>query len=171
MTPRGYGSAAAYCPRCAAALAAAPPTRCAGCGYELFLNPRPTGGLVVLDGARFLALRRAAEPGAGRWELPGGFCDGREHPADAAVREGREELGVEVVLGEFVGMYLGDYEWQGELLPVLDCFFLATLDGGEITLDPAESTGLRWFALADPPPLAFPTMDAAVAEVRRRRRG
>jgi 8-oxo-dGTP diphosphatase len=51
---------------------------------------------VVVDGDRFLALRRAAEPQAGQWGLPGGFCDGWEHPADAAVRE---ELGVDVAPG------------------------------------------------------------------------
>jgi 8-oxo-dGTP diphosphatase len=135
----------------------------------MFVNARPTASLVVLDGDRFLALRRAAEPMAGRWETPGGFCDGWEHPAEAAVREGREELGVDVVLGDFVGMYVGSYEFQGETLPVLDSFFTATLPPAhDIVLDPAESSELAWFPLADPPPLAFSTMDAAVREVARR---
>jgi ADP-ribose pyrophosphatase YjhB (NUDIX family) len=136
----------------------------------MYVNARPTASLVVLDGDRFLALRRAAEPMAGRWETPGGFCHGWEHPADAAVREGREELGVEVTLGEFVGMYVGSYEFQGELLPVLDSFFTATLPPGQdIVLDPRESSELAWFPVASPPPLAFSTMDAAVREVARRR--
>jgi ADP-ribose pyrophosphatase YjhB (NUDIX family) len=138
----------------------------------MFVNARPTASLVLLDGDRFLALRRAAEPMAGRWETPGGFCDGWEHPADAAVREGREELGVEVILGDFVGMYLGSYEYQGETLPVLDSFFMATLPPGrDIVLDPRESSELAWFPVAAPPPLAFSTMDAAVREVARRRSG
>lgn len=168
MTVRAYGSVASFCPRCAAPLSEAPPTRCAACDYSLYVNARPTGSLIVLDGDRFLALKRAAEPRSGLWETPGGFCDGWEHPADAAVREGREELGVEVTLGDFVGMYVGSYEFQGETLPVLDCFFLATIEHGDITLDPAESSDLRWFALRDAPPLAFATMDAAIREVRQR---
>jgi hypothetical protein len=45
------------------------------------VTARPTTGLLVLDGDRLLAAR---------------------HPADAAVREGREEPGVGVVLGGFV---------------------------------------------------------------------
>jgi 8-oxo-dGTP diphosphatase len=160
---------ARYCPRCGARLAASPPTRCRTCRYELFVNARPTASLVVLDGDRFLALRRVAEPAAGRWETPGGFCDGWEHPAEAALREGREELGVDVVLGDFVGMYLGSYEYLGEALPVLDCFFTATLPPGrDIVLDPAESSGLTWFPVADPPRLAFSTMDSALREVARR---
>ncbi|MEV4757962.1 NUDIX domain-containing protein [Micromonospora sp. NPDC049559] len=171
MTPRGYGPDASFCPRCGGRLPAAPPTSCPGCGYQLFVNARPTVGLIVLDDShgrtRFLTLLRAAEPMAGRWEMPGGFCDGWEHPADAAVREAREELGVEIRLGDFVGMYLGDYDFQGERLPVLDSYYLATLPDGEISLNPAESADLAWYDLVDPPPLAFATMDAAVRDAAR----
>lgn len=207
MTPRGYGPGASFCPRCGTPLPAQAPTTCTGCRYQLFVNARPTVGLIVLDrnppgppdpttgppprpaepahGAgppdpgvgpagpgelRFLALRRAAEPMVGRWETPGGFCDGWEHPADAAVREAREELGVRITLGDFVGMYVGSYEFQDEVLPVLDSFFLATLDGEEIVLDPDESTEQAWFSLVDPPSLAFTTMDAAVRDAARRLR-
>ncbi|MBV1855679.1 NUDIX hydrolase [Catellatospora sp. NEAU-YM18] len=140
--------------------------RCGACGYEHYVNARPTGSLIVVDGVgNFLALRRARPPRAGLWETPGGFADGWEEPVAAAVREGREELGVQVELGRFVGMYLGGYEFQGELLPVLDCFWLARLpEGAELELDPAESAGYTWFPLADPPPMAFPTMDRALRD-------
>lgn len=180
MTPRAYGSGARFCPRCAAALATAPPGTCVGCGYQLFVNARPTASVVVLDGGgagddagdparpRFLALRRAAEPRAGAWETPGGFCDGAEHPADAALREAREELGVEIALGDLIGMYLGTYEFQEETLPVLDIFYLATISAGRVTLNPSESSEMKWFLLAEPPPLAFATMDSAVRDVSRR---
>ncbi|MDG4789263.1 NUDIX domain-containing protein [Micromonospora sp. WMMD1102] len=214
MIPRGYGPGASFCPRCATALPGPAPTTCTRCRYQLFVNARPTVGLVILDrevapgrlagpdpevgpaspatpaspvgsaspagpeqppgvdrarerglaGVRFLALRRAAEPMAGRWETPGGFCDGWEHPAEAAVREAREELGVSVTLGELLGMYVGSYEFQDETLPVLDTFFLATLDDPRIVLNPAESAELGWLPLVNPPPLAFATMDAAVRD-------
>jgi ADP-ribose pyrophosphatase YjhB (NUDIX family) len=159
-----------FCPRCGAAHRQAPPTSCARCAYSIFVNPRPTAGLIVLDGAgRFLALRRSAEPCAGEWELPGGFCDGWEHPADAAVREGWEELGVRVNLHDFVGMYIGSYEFQQESLPVLDCYWLASIDAGQsITVDPRESSGHTWFALDTPPPLAFSTMDLAIRDAIKR---
>ncbi len=157
-------TSAGHCFRCGAALPAAPPCACGACGYEHYLNARPTASLIVLDGAgRFLALRRARPPREGLWETPGGFCDGWEEPADAARREAREELGVEVELGGFVGMYVGDYEFQGERLPVLDCFFLAYLpEGARLRLDPAESSEATWLPLADPPPMAFTTMDRAL---------
>jgi ADP-ribose pyrophosphatase YjhB (NUDIX family) len=134
----------------------------------VYLNARPTGTVIILDGDRFLAIRRAREPSKGRWDLPGGFCDGWELPADAAVREAREELSVEVELGDFVGMYLGSYLFQGETLPVLDCFWLATVKSGEIILDPSEATELTWADLADPPAMAFATMDAALKDLKTR---
>jgi 8-oxo-dGTP diphosphatase len=158
-----------FCPRCAAALPGEPPVACTSCGYELFLNARPTASVIVLDGDRFLGLLRSREPQIGEWETPGGFCDGWEHPSAAALREAREELGVEVRLDEFVGMYVGSYAFQGELLPVLDCFWTASITSGEIVLDPAESSAYRWFDLADPPRLAFATMDAAIGDLALRR--
>jgi 8-oxo-dGTP diphosphatase len=152
-----------YCPRCGAALAAPPPTRCAGCGYELFVNARPTGGVVIVQDGRFLAVRRVREPSAGRWDLPSGFCDGWEHPADAAVREAREELGLTVALGQFIGMFVGGYRYQDEVLPVLDCFWLAQVTGGVLRPDPAEAAEAAWLPLDDPPPMAFDTMDRALS--------
>lgn len=157
---------AKFCPRCGGPLDGPPPTACPGCGYALFVNARPTANLIIVDGSRFLSVRRAAEPQAGLWELPGGFCDGWEHPADAAIREGLEELGVTVKLRGLVGLYIGSYEYQMETLPVLDAFYLAELGHGTITLNPAEATEMSWFDLADPPPMAFPSMDIALRDAR-----
>lgn len=163
-----------HCFRCGEALPSAPPAVCRACGYEQYTNARPTASLLIEDDAgRVLLLRRSRPPGVGLWETPGGFCDTWEEPADAAVREGHEELGVEVILGSFVGMYVGGYEFQGETFPVLDCFWWARLpDGAQLILDPAESSEAAWFELSAPPPLAFSTMiravqDAAVSKTRR----
>ncbi|GIF53139.1 ADP-ribose pyrophosphatase YjhB (NUDIX family) [Asanoa ferruginea] len=162
------GPDAGFCGRCGAALAGRPATVCPACGYQHYLNARPTASLLVVDDAgRFLALRRAIDPMAGHWEVPGGFCDGFEHPRDAAAREGREELGCEVQIKDFIGMYVGTYEFQNELLPVLDCFYFASLDPAAIRLDPAEATELTWFDLAKPPKMAFSTMDSALVDATR----
>lgn len=156
-----------YCPRCAASLHRRPPTVCPSCRYAQFVNARPTGLVVVVDDDRFLAIRRAREPRRGRWALPGGFCDGWEHPADAARREAAEELGATVTLRTFVGMYLGPYEFQGERLPVLDCYYLASLDGPDLAPDPLEVSDVDWFALDSPPELAFATMGSAIADTQQ----
>ena len=155
---------ARYCPRCGAPLPGRPPVTCTGCGYALFVNARPAVNIIIIDGDRFLAVKRAAPPRAGLWETPGGFCDGWEHPADAAVREAREELGVAVRLDGLVGIYIGEYDFQQERLPVLECFYVASIAAGTLRLDPGECSDHAWLPLADPPPLAFATMDRALAD-------
>ncbi|WP_085952247.1 NUDIX hydrolase [Catelliglobosispora koreensis] len=138
--------------------------RCHDCGYEHYVNPRPTASLLILnDRDELLLLKRARDPKKGMWETPGGFCDTWEEPADAAVREGREELGVDVHLGPFAGMWIGSYEFQGELLSVLDCFWWARLPhGASLIIDPQETLEYQWFSLRDLPELAFSTMTRAV---------
>jgi 8-oxo-dGTP diphosphatase len=158
---------ASFCPRCGSPLPGRPPTTCAACGYELFVNARPASTVLIVEDSHFLVTLRAIEPKKGLWELPGGFCEGFEHPAEAAVREIREELGITVHLGQFVGMYVGRYEFQQEVLPVLDCFWLATRVEGEITLAADEVTEYAWLPLADPPDLAFDTMNRAIIDARK----
>ena len=157
-----------FCPACAAPLPGPPPVACGSCGYRLFRNPRPTGLAIIRDGRRVLVIQRAHEPRAGQWAIPGGFCDGWESPAQAAVREAREELGVEVELTDFVGMYIGGYEFQDEILPVLDCFWLARIAAGEIRPDPHEVRAFQWANFGNTPPMAFETMESALADVARK---
>ena len=160
-----------YCFRCGTPLPTAAPCACQACGYEVYVNPKPTSSIVLLDGDRFLALLRAREPNPGGWDLPGGFCEGWEHPVDAAVREAREELDVTVRLDRFIGMYLGEYQHQGQRLSVLDCFWTASIVDGVLRVDPSEASDHTWLPLHDPPPLAFPTQDLAVRDAAALLRG
>jgi len=61
------------------------------------------GAAIARDG-RVLAARRSAPAElAGWWEFPGGKVQDGESETEALVRECREELGVEVAVGEFIG--------------------------------------------------------------------
>lgn len=100
----------------------------------------PTDSVIIVDGSRFLAVRRAHEPQTGWWDVPGGFCDAWEAPADAAAREAREELGLQARLDRFIDMHMGGYVHQVERVPVLDCFWQASVGGGNLTLNTAEVT-------------------------------
>lgn len=59
--------------------------------------PRPVSGLVIVDGLGRIALAFQEYANQG-WCFPKGGVDHRETPAEAAVREAREEIGLEVEL-------------------------------------------------------------------------
>ena len=61
------------------------------------------GGIAIQNG-RILLIRRATEPEAGRWSLPGGRVEFGETMAEALGREFLEETGLDVVVGERVGI-------------------------------------------------------------------
>jgi 8-oxo-dGTP diphosphatase len=61
-------------------------------------------GAVIKDaGGRLLLIRRGQPPGEGLWSLPGGRAEAGESDRDAVIREVREETGLSVAPGEFLG--------------------------------------------------------------------
>lgn len=69
-------------------------------------NSVPCAGTLVEHRGQILMLRRAQEPFAGSWDLPGGHCEFAEHPSATAVRETREELGLEIRITGLFGVYI-----------------------------------------------------------------
>ncbi|MFW5939705.1 MAG: NUDIX domain-containing protein [Halolamina sp.] len=89
-----------YCPTCGASLV----TRtfegrdrryCPDCEAFVWRNPVPTAGVAVRDDDKVLLVRRAGGPSEGYWTLPGGYLEADEAAPAAAVRELREEAGVD----------------------------------------------------------------------------
>lgn len=95
------GGPAAYCPNCGTATesrhADGKERRyCPNCEMFIWQNPVPTGSVVVRDGGQALFVRRAIPPDEGEWDLPGGFLEVDESPAEGAARELAEETGLQV---------------------------------------------------------------------------
>ena len=93
---------ARFCPRCGADAEIAFPRSlsCPACGYGAYYNPKPVACAIPRDGdGNVLLLRRGFDPGAGLWTFPGGFVDLGESVEQAALREVREELEIDVELG------------------------------------------------------------------------
>jgi 8-oxo-dGTP diphosphatase len=117
-----------------------------------------------VDG-RVLACRRP-DGGhlAGFWEFPGGKVEDGETPAAALARELREELGIEVAVGESLTAVTWDYgRGPFRLLP----FHCRILHG---TPAPLEHSEIRWCRPAEANHLAWAAADEPVlAELRRSR--
>ena len=73
-------------------------------------------GIVVEDDRVLLTQRKAGAHLAGAWEFPGGKVEAGEDPREALVRELREELGIDVVVGEIVDVAFHRYEEKAVLL-------------------------------------------------------
>jgi ADP-ribose pyrophosphatase YjhB (NUDIX family) len=86
------------------------PLVCERCGWRWHANPRPAAAVLLErradhDEVEILLLRRAVDPGHGDWDLPAGYLDPGESFEQAAVRETREEAGLEVELIGLAGVY------------------------------------------------------------------
>jgi ADP-ribose pyrophosphatase YjhB (NUDIX family) len=127
---------------------------CAVCGRSQYHDAKPAACGVLIDGAgRVLLGRRARDPGAGLWDVLGGFMEPGETPEGALVRELREETGLECVVGRYLGGFPDVYGPDGD--PTLNLAFECRFSQGEPRAadDVAE---LVWFApLELPPPDAF----------------
>jgi len=72
---------------------------CASCGAEMecYLNPLPTVDIIIeVDDGKFVLIKRKNPPVG--WAIPGGFVDYGESLEDAAVREAKEETGLDVTI-------------------------------------------------------------------------
>jgi ADP-ribose pyrophosphatase YjhB (NUDIX family) len=159
-----------FCPRCAGRLEerilkAGDPKRlvCEGCGFVFYLGPKLVAGAIAeLDGGLVL-IQRDIEPGYGKWTFPGGFVERGERAEAAARREVLEESGLEIEVGEIVGLYTYD-----EQIPAI-AVFAAEVTGGEPTpLD--ETMDVRSFPRDSLPwtEMAFPSTEHALKDYLRK---
>ena len=160
-----------FCSNCAAPLPSPPPVTCRACDTSHWLDAKPCAGALVARRGRVMLVRRAHEPWRGAWDIPGGFCGPREHPAVAAAREVREETGLTVRVGSVLGMWIDTYAPEGKDADkvTLNIYFHATPEGAAVErTDPNEVAEIRWFAPDElPADLAFPDHVPAVLRAWR----
>jgi 8-oxo-dGTP pyrophosphatase MutT (NUDIX family) len=122
-------------------------------GARLLLVPG-VAALVRDEAARVLLLRRADD---GRWGLPAGAIDPGESPAQAVVREVREETGLVVrptrVAGVFGGRGFRHRYPNGDEAEYTVVVFDCEVTGGELGSRDGEALELRYFAADEIPQL------------------
>lgn len=101
--------------------------------------PVPCVGVVCLRDGEVLLIRRGREPRMGEWSLPGGRIEPGERAMDAALRELREETGVEAEILGLVDVVDGLFPEHGRHYVLID--YVARWTGGEPTAgdDAAEA--------------------------------
>jgi 8-oxo-dGTP diphosphatase len=157
-----------YCPRCAAELRREDDrVECGACGFCHYASSSPTASAFILDGdGRVLLARRAIEPDAGLWDVPGGFLEEGEDPVDGLRRELREETGLEIEVGDFVGLFTDTYGDGPDASHVLNLVWETRLAAGEPV--PGDDVAeLRWFpkdALPSDVELAFRWLSAGLRD-------
>jgi ADP-ribose pyrophosphatase YjhB (NUDIX family) len=132
---------------------------CPRCGYVAFRNPKVAAGVLVERDGAVLFTRRAHDPGRGLWALPAGYMEWDETTEGAAVREAREETGVDVRIDRLVGIY--STASSGVVLVI----YAAFITGGELCVGD-ECEDVAFFLPDDLPKLAFPSTDAILADWR-----
>ena len=95
------------------------------------------GGMHV-PGVKFLATQRGYGDYKDFWEFPGGKMEAGESPEQALVRELKEELAIDVRVGEFICTV--EYDYPGFHL-TMHCFY-CTIAGG--TPELLEHEAARW---------------------------
>ena len=126
-----------FCPRCGGplerrVLKATEPERpvCTRCGFVFYLDPKIAVGTIIRSqSGRIVLVRRAIEPGYGKWVFPGGYVDRGEPLTSAAIREAREECGLDVRLDGLVNIY--SYSGRAPVIVV----YAATAVGGALGVD------------------------------------
>ena len=155
-----------HCPRCGGALERRtvfrhdpPRPVCSACGFVFYLDPKVAVGTICRVDGGIVLLRRAIEPGYGKWVYPGGYVDRGETLEEAARREALEEVRLDLRIGRLVNAY--SYEGR----PVIVLVYAADVVGGEMSCG-EEALEVRAFSAEAIPwdELAFRSTGQALRE-------
>jgi len=114
--------------------------KCPRCGepVHIYRNPIPTVDVIIEVGDKVVLISRKNPPYG--WAIPGGFVDYGESLEEAAVREAREETGLEVKLLEQFYTY-SDPE-RDPRHHTITTVYIAKAEGIPKGLDDAREAGL-----------------------------
>ena len=110
------------------------------------------GGCILNERSEVLLQRRGD---CNMWGLPGGTVELGETPEMAAIREVKEETGLDVEIDELIGIYT-DFDVicsNGDRFQSVLITYKLSNVGGELICDGDETVELKWFKLENTPEL------------------
>lgn len=149
-----------FCPRCGTRVELAfrhgrMRPSCPACRFIHFANPRVAVVIFAAEADRVLLVKRKVVPEKGKWALAAGFMDLGEAPEEAAIREMKEETGLDIRVR---GMMELGFDSTSRAVVIL---YRADVVGGHLAAaDDVEDA--RWFSRDAIPELAFDTTRRSV---------
>jgi 8-oxo-dGTP pyrophosphatase MutT (NUDIX family) len=107
-------------------------------------------GVIVVNSLGRILLERRSDNGL--WGLPGGAIHPGESVREAALREVKEETGLDIRITSLLGVYsepngrIVTYPDNGDVAHLVDIAFTAEIVSGELTVS-RESLELKFFSL------------------------
>jgi 8-oxo-dGTP diphosphatase len=116
-------------------------------------HPLPTVDAVIMMGAgKIVLIKRGNPPFKGMWALPGGFVECGETVEEAAIREAKEETGLNVGIIRLLGVYSDPK--RDPRGPTVGTVFICKRIDGNLKAD-TDAKEVKEFPITDLPPLAF----------------
>ena len=109
-----------------------------------YITPKVGADAAIFNEKGEILLMERAD-GSG-WCLPCGWVEANERPIDAALREVREETGLDVIVRQFVGVFTRKASAKNGPHTMIAVVHLCEVVGGELTLSP-EGRALQYWPL------------------------
>lgn len=100
-----------------------------------------TAAIIIKDDLILIAQRGRDESLAGKWEFPGGKIESGETPQECLKREIKEELNIEIQVGEFLGESI--YTYPNGQIKLMGYF--ATIVNGNFELSVHDE--VKWVSI------------------------
>ena len=102
-------------------------------------------GCIIEKDKKILMVQEGLEHCYGQWNYPAGHVNEFEKITDAAIREVKEETGLDVKLKGVLPIYAVDKKYETHII----IRFVAEIIGGEIKFDKKEILDAKWFSAED----------------------
>jgi ADP-ribose pyrophosphatase YjhB (NUDIX family) len=110
---------------------------CEDCGFAYYHNIAAAVAIVFTFEDKVLFTVRNVDPDKGKWDLPGGFIDPNETAEEAACREIKEELGIEISTSDlkYITTSPNNYLYKNVPYRTMDIFYECPLKSDVMTIN------------------------------------